>query len=257
VTRVDLTAPDGSRLVWSSRRHRKGLGLLRVGLRDRVRRRPSASSLWMGALFAVGSVCFALGSLPLYFDHVEPATVGATFFVGSIFFTTASYLQFHEVLRAPDAMVDAPRRPAHRSLLGWRPHRIDWWAAVVQLVGTVCFNVSTWAATRTDLTLDQERRLVWGPDLAGSVCFLVASWLAFSEVNRGVLPRPDHTVGWRIAAVNLAGSVAFGLAAIGARYLTTGEPANIVLVNSGTFLGALCFLAGALLLPVESATATS
>ena len=52
----------------------------------------------------------------------------------------------------------------------------------------------------------------------------------------------------------MAGSVAFGAAAIAARYLhTTGEIANITLVNVGTFVGALCFLAGAVLLPVESA----
>jgi hypothetical protein len=255
VTHVRLEGPDGAEVEWSSRRHRKRLGMLRAGLRDRITRPPSATSIWMGSLFAVGSVCFALGSLPLYFDRAQPATVAMTFFVGSVFFTTASYLQYHEVLRAPDALVDDTPRPVLRSLLGWKPRRIDWWAAVIQLVGTVFFNVSTWAATRTDLTLDQERRLVWAPNLAGSACFLIASWLAYSEVNRGVRPRPDHTVGWRIAAVNLAGSIAFGLAAIGARYLhTTGEPANIALVNAGTFVGALCFLAGAALLPVESAS---
>ncbi|MBI2706605.1 MAG: hypothetical protein HYX32_15130 [Actinobacteria bacterium] len=44
------------------------------------------------------------------------------------------------------------------------------------------------------------------------------------------------------------------MSAIAARYLrTTGEPANIALVNLGTFLGAVCFFVGAALLPVESA----
>lgn len=86
------------------------------------------------------------------------------------------------------------------------------------------------------------------------MCFLVASWLAYAEVNRGVLPRTDRSVGWAVAALNLLGSIAFGLAAVGARYLhTTGEPANLALVNGGTFLGAVCFLVGAAMLPVESA----
>ena len=71
-------------------------------------------------------------------------------------------------------------------------------------------------------------------------------------------PHPDGSTGWWIAAVNLAGSVAFGAAAIASRYLhTTGEIANIALVNAGTFAGALCFLAGAVLLPVESARETT
>lgn len=75
-----------------------------------------------------------------------------------------------------------------------------------------------------------------------------------AEVNRGVLPRSDRSVGWRIASVNLVGSVAFGASAVAARYLTTtGEVANISLVNAGTFLGAIGFFVGAALLPVESA----
>ena len=124
----------------------------------------------------------------------------------------------------------------------------------MQLIGTVFFNITTFAATRTDLTLDQARHLIWAPDLVGSICFLVASWLAYSEVNRTVRPHPDGSTGWWIAAVNMAGSVAFGIAAIAARYLhTTGEIANITLVNVGTFVGAVLPV-GAILLPVESAT---
>lgn len=261
VTHATLVRPDGSEVEWTSRRHRKRLGtrLLPAVAGRRPRGRPSRASWTMGALFAIGSICFALGSVPLYFDNVEPAVVGATFFIGSIFFTSASYVQYRETLRAPLGVVaDAPRPHGLATFVGWTPHRIDWWAAAVQLVGTVFFNVTTFAATRTDLTLEQERRLIWAPDVLGSICFLVASWLAYSEVNRGVLPRSDRSVGWRIAALNMAGSVAFGVAAVAARYLpTTGELANIALVNLGTFVGAVCFLVGAVLLPVESAVDAS
>ena len=52
----------------------------------------------------------------------------------------------------------------------------------IQLAGTVFFNVSTFAATRDDLSLEQGKQLIWRPDVLGSVCFLVASWLAYSEV---------------------------------------------------------------------------
>jgi hypothetical protein len=107
-------------------------------------------------------------------------------------------------------------------------------------------------------TLQQERHLIWAPDLWGSVCFLVASWLAYVEVCPQVWRRPRGDLGWEIAALNLVGSIAFGASAIGARYLTTtGEPANITLVNLGTFVGAVCFFIGAALLPVESATGRS
>lgn len=209
----------------------------------------------MGGLFALGSFCFALGSLPLFFDRVDADVVAWVFFVGSIFFTTAACLQFRECVAAP-ATVDpeGPRPHGVRALVGWRPHSLGWWATTVQLVGTVLFNVSTFSATRDALTFEQERRLIWAPDWWGSVCFLIASWLAYVEVAPRIWHRPHRDLGWTIAALNLAGSVAFGLSAIGARYLTTtGEPANITLVNLGTFAGAVCFLVGAALLPVESA----
>jgi hypothetical protein len=260
-THAVLERPDGTRVLWTSRRHRKRLGLLasegHAGGRlvRRLGGRPSASSWWMGSLFAIGSICFAVASLPLFFDRVAPSVAAATFFVGSLFFTSAAYLQFREAVSAPQGVeLTSPRPRRLRALIGWRPRSIDWWAGAVQLVGTVWFNVSTFAATRSDLDLDQQRHLIWAPDVWGSICFLVASWLAYSEVNTGIRPRPDGSVGWRIAALNLAGSLAFGLAAVGARYLpTTGEPANIALVNSGTFVGGVCFLIGAALLPVESA----
>ena len=82
----------------------------------------------------------------------------------------------------------------------------------------------------------------------------LGAWLAYAEVNRGVLPRPDRSWGWSVAALNLLGSIAFGVSAVAARYVgTTGNVANLELVNLGTFVGAVCFLVGAALLPVESA----
>ncbi|MGY4642665.1 hypothetical protein [Cellulomonas sp. URHB0016] len=259
VTHAVLERPDGVQVEWTSRRHRKGLGVRSPARQAadpaRGAGRATASSWWIGSLFAIGSVCFALGSVPLYFDAVPARAVGWTFFVGSLFFTSAAYLQYDEAVHAPADVATVQRRPWRvRTLLHWHPRRIDAWAAAVQLVGTVFFNISTFVATQTDLAVDQARRLVWAPDVLGSICFLVASWLAYTEVNRGALPRPDRSVGWWVAAVNLAGSVLFGVAAVGARYLrSTGELADVALVNVGTFLGAVGFLVGAALLPVESA----
>ncbi len=265
VTHATLRRPDGAEVEWTSRRHRKGLGLRprtapparsAVPADGAVRRAgASAWSWWTGALFAVGSACFALGSLPLYFDQVSTGVTAWTFFVGSVFFTTAAYLQYDEAAHAPpDVLATVPRRRRLAALVRFRPDRIDLWASAVQLVGTVFFNISTFAATRTGLAVAGDRTLVWAPDVLGSVCFLVASWCAYAEVNRGVLPRSDRSVGWAIGALNLAGSVAFGVAAVAARYLHgSDEVANVALVNAGTFAGAVCFLVGAVLLPVESA----
>ncbi|MDC7122141.1 YrhK family protein [Cellulomonas fimi] len=259
VTHAVLRRPDGAEVEWTSRRHRKGLGLRAPAAAAPTaaggHRGADAWSWWIGALFAIGSVCFALGSLPAYVDAVAPAVTAWTFAVGSVFFTSAAYLQYDEAARAPrDVLATTPPRGRLAALVGFRPDRIDLWASAVQLVGTVLFNVSTFSATRAGLAVAGEKTLVWAPDVLGSVCFLVASWFAYAEVNRGALPRPDRSVGWTIAALNLAGSIAFGVAAVAARYLHgTDEMANVALVNAGTFVGAVCFLVGAVLLPVESA----
>lgn len=257
--RAVLERPDGTTVEWTSRRHRKRLGLRpAVGAGPTTRRRPSTTSIVIGTLFAVGSLCFAVGVVPAYAEAVGPAADAWTFFVGSIFFTSAAVAQLREAATAPegpDATSTTDRLPASwLRVLAWSPHRLDWWACAVQLVGTVLFNVSTFAATRQDLAVTADRRWIWAPDVAGSVCFLVASWLAYVEVS-GTHPRlSERSPGWWIAALNLLGSVAFGVSAVAARYLPdTGAIADLPLANLGTFVGAVCFFAGAVLLPVESA----
>lgn len=82
----------------------------------------------------------------------------------------------------------------------------------------------------------------------GSIAFLVASHLFW--VNVSDARRPGETDGadrWA-AMLNYIGSVFFLVSAIASFTLeTTGETLNIALVNSGTFLGAVCFLVGSYL----------
>jgi len=85
--------------------------------------------------------------------------------------------------------------------------------------------------------------------MAGSICFLVASGLAWFEVSHGWWSWHTRLLSWRIAALNLSGSIAFGVSAVASKIVpTTGEPRNIMLVNLGTAVGGACFLAGALFL---------
>ncbi len=205
-------------------------------------------------LFAVGSLCFALGSFPPYAVWVGSGADDVTYFVGSLFFTTAAFLQFREAVGAAAGPVAAggdPRHPRSWRILGWAPWRIDWWATAVQLTGTVLFNVSTFAATQ-GLDVTQAERRIWAPDVLGSVAFLVASALAWAEAGHAWWSWRPRSIGWQIAALNLLGSVAFGVSAVAAYVVPeTGELLNEALSNLGTFVGALCFLSGALLLLPE------
>ena len=99
---------------------------------------------------------------------------------------------------------------------------------------------------------------MWVPDVVGSICFLVASGLAWFEVSHGWWSWHARSISWRIAALNLTGSIAFGVSAVASKVVTTtGEPRNIMLVNLGTAVGGLCFLVGALLLLPERTQTTS
>ena len=202
VTRIRYRLADGTIRVWRSRDHRKGLD------RPGVPRR----TWWIAVLFCIGSTCFTVGPLPAYESWVGTRWVGLTFFVGSIFFTSASYLCFVEASNAPDAVVDDPQR-RHRGpfrLISWRPHSIDWWSTGVQLVGTVYFNVMTFLAMYDGWDTAQANRLVWRPDTIGSICFLVASELAIIEVDADSAQYWDSTSSsmrylWEVAKANVTG----------------------------------------------------
>ena len=250
VTRATFQQPDGAVVTWTSRRQRKRHSLLDTG-QGSTWWAPGAVGWWIGILFAIGSLCFAVGAAPRFVDAVGVATDGVTFFVGSLFFTAAAGLQYLEVVNASRLLpgVDASER---RRVLTWEPHRIDWWAAFVQVAGTVLFNVSTFDAMREHLSASQADRLVWTPDALGSICFLVASGLVWVEVGHRLWSWCPHSLSWLIAALNLGGSVAFGASAV-ASYVVpaSDQPRNVTLMNLGTFVGALGFLVGAVLLLPE------
>lgn len=246
ITFVDHVRPDGVVARWGSRRHRKHLqGGPAVGSTWWA---PRARGWWIAVLFAVGSLLFALGAVPAYASAVGARWDAVTFFIGSLFFTSAGFLTYREAVDA------APQRPgrSRRRFFVFQPRRIDWWATAVQLAGTVYFNISTGNAVRADLTAKAANQHVWRPDAVGSVCFLVASGLAWFEVCHGWAGWRPGEWSWWITLVNLIGSVAFGVSAV-AGYISpaTGQLHNAERSNLGTLVGAVCFLAGALLLLPE------
>jgi drug/metabolite transporter (DMT)-like permease len=186
--------------------------------------------------FAVGSLFFALGAVPFYADAVGEIVTNLTFFVGAIFFTLAALIQLLLSGRRP------PRKGSNRA------DRADWWAAAVQFAGTLFFNLSTSAALLTVVNSDARVGSGWRPDAWGSICFLIASALAVvATTDRDGLWDPQAR-SWRCTWLNMAGSVFFGISAIGAFVIpSTSDFVSLLWANLGTFLGALCFLAAALL----------
>jgi hypothetical protein len=190
-----------------------------------------SATVWMAVLFAVGSTCFVVASIPGFVQLVGSAIDAGVYFVGSIFFTSAATIQW---LTSRGLAFDL--------------RDLGWWSAAVQLVGTVYFNVTTFRAFQTGLDANEYDRLVWTPDALGSVCFLVASYLACVQVS-GLTARPRRTRDSAIATLNMVGSIAFGIAAVASYVVpSTGSAVDLAGANVFTALGGVCFFAGAVLL---------
>lgn len=188
----------------------------------RSRRASDRTTWWIGVLFAIGSTCFLIGPFPGFADLVGAEADAAVFFAGSIFFTTAAFLQW-------------------RSSSGG-----DRLATLIQLAGTVYFNVNTFRSLQASIDDSAVDRLIWRPDAIGSLLFLISGALAYASVRH---ERGEDRREWRIAAINLAGCVFFGISAIASYVLPdTGDVLDLAAANWSTGLGALCFLIGSLLL---------
>ena len=181
-------------------------------------------------LFVVGSTCFLVGPFPGFVDVVGARADAALFLVGSLFFTAAATLQ---LLGTRGTETSAAAR----------------WSSVVQLFGTLFFNLSTYRALSSTWESGDYDQVVWRPDLFGSICFLVSGFLAYADVFGGLLAAPRRTPGAAMTAVNLFGSFAFGVSALAAYVVPgTSTAVNAAVSNAGTAIGALAFLVGAVLL---------
>jgi hypothetical protein len=208
-------------------------------------RRLNASVAW---LFMVGSSCFALGTVPAYASAVGATADGVTFFVGSLFFTSASLLQLVQA-QSPEMAPGAGNGKGRLVWLAWLPRDRNWQAAATQFPGTLEFNISTLFALAMSLTAAQAHRTVWRPDFIGSVLFLAASTLAILALGEGFLAWRPRSLPWWIAWVNMLGSLAFMASAIASLVIPgTGQAMNAAVASGGTFAGAVCFFVGAALM---------
>ena len=195
-------------------------------------RRDAVLTRAMGAFFGLGSLCFVVGPLSSYGNAVGGRADALTFFIGSILFTLGG---------ASQCLLAAPERPDRPTGLA------SWRTAWIQSVGTLVFNLMTFAAITVAATSHSYNTVVWGPNAIGSAFFLISGTIFYlSSPRRGLLPRFDHE-GWWEASVNLLGCVLFGISAVTG--YATGQAGSLVSTSVSdwtTTLGAACFLACAL-----------
>lgn len=193
--------------------------------------------------FAAGALLFATGALTSQFSPASQASANIQQAIGAVLFTlgAATQLWLSLLHQAADGGKVWELRTELRNP--------DLMSSVVQLVGTVYFNVMTLRAVfevYTDPVV--ANHAIWRPDMIGSMLFLVSSAIAWAPVVR----HRRHNHVWRrsawISRLNVAGSLAFGVAALGSRYLVDGQLLNPSLSNWATFVGAVFFCAAAILI---------
>lgn len=258
--------PDGTRLHWRSRHHRKGLGRTML-LEIRQAARPVWHALWMpqklnwwiGSIFALGATLFLLASLWSLFPGwprmwgLTGQMVNATFFLGSIPFTTAAYLQLNQAANAGVLTREGVARFRRHYWIGWRPKDIGWWSCLLQFAGTLLFNINTFDALMPDRGWLRGDLVIWLPNVAGSILFLVSGWLAFAEQCHRFWKWDWNDLSWWVVFTNLVGCMAFMVSAGFSILLPTPLPfAMTTWALAFTGLGAVGFLAGSLLMLPEA-----
>ena len=243
----------GQRVHWRARQHRKGL--LRHPDQEVVPfwHRP-AYNWWTGLSFAIGACLFILGaSLSLLPRPPAAGTIAVIFFLGSIPFTIAGFLQNLQAANATDFSTEAPRPARRPTLLGWRPHSLGWLSTITQFAGTVFFNFNTFDGIHPASEWYVQEVTIWLPGFLGSVLFLISGYLAFIETSHGYWSWKPRDLDWKIVFINLWGCIFFMTSSIAAWIPSGQEPGWIPFVaNSHLWLGAVCFLVGAVLMMHES-----
>ena len=267
VTRRTYRSADGAEHVWTSRRHRKG-----PRLRDRVNREefmaklrtsawlPKELNWWIAILFAIGALLFLLATVLCLVPELarawslEIGRINLIYFLGSIPFTIAAYLQLFQASNAGDfAAINGTKLPLKTVVFGWKPGDIGWLGCSLQFVGTILFNFNTFDAMAPSLNWFQEDLLVWVPNIAGSILFLISGHLAFVEVCHSFWAWRPRTISWWVVIFNLLGCIGFILSAAFAVALP--GPAHIEAAALSLWfmlMGACGFLIGSLLMLPEA-----
>jgi hypothetical protein len=220
---------------------------------------PRTLNWWIGVVFAVGSLLFALASVLSLAPNlaarwsIESSEINAIFFTGSIPFTIAAYLQLFQAANAGEFPANHSISRQRPRLFGWRPHDIGWLSCALQFVGTVLFNFNTFDAMIPSLDWFQQDLVIWVPNMVGSVLFLTSGYLAFIEACHAHWAWKPRSISWWVVFANLLGCVGFMISAVFAVSLP-GTP-NVEAITVSvlfTLLGAIGFLVGSLLMLPET-----
>ena len=216
-TRVVWRARDGHTATWSSRSARKrGRIGGRLAAATPARRQSLLNSI-AAVAFTIGGSLFALGAALAELGSADPTASACIYFAGGLFFNTGGYATVLQAVNSPRGLeADGSPRYERWRWWSWEPERIEWVSAVFLFGGTLVFGINLLDSFLQGLTVKQQNRLIWAPDLVGCAMFLISGHLALAEVCHGGLCVRRQDLGWWIAALNQLGSYLFLVSALSA-----------------------------------------
>lgn len=207
VTELELIDETGQLILWNARRHRKGLGPLTNAKRADRESLTRHLNQPIATRFIIGAGLFFLASL-LSLLNIGPAfTQNLIYFIGSVFFTLAAYLQYlQSINNSEDIHLRDPSMPWR--WWAWLPQRMDFWVVFTQLIGTIFFNFNTLDGFISHTT--EETLLgIWMPDILGSILFLISGALGVIEFNHDLVFWPRRSLQSSITIINFWGCILF------------------------------------------------
>ncbi len=268
-TRVVHCLPDGSKHIWTSRRHRKGHGSRIVS--DGTERSsdtsnsrenpwlsfwaPGRITWWVAVSFVLGSVLFIVGSgTPLLKDvlgeNLANLIADWSYFIGATLFTGAIYLQILETINTDPNPSKARRRSGENfRWFAWQPDRLGFMAVFILFIGSLLFNFETSVAL---LGLSGKSGISWllsVPSFLGATLFVVSTYMQVVETCHRYWCLKLRGISWWSAALNLFGSVGFVVGAFfGFGVPDISSTLDPVIVQVSYLYGSVLFLAGSYLL---------
>ena len=210
--------------------------MLHQFVQPRILWAPRDPGWWIAITFILGSVLFCVGAILPFTRGLSTAATNVVYFVGSSLYLVGALIQFIRGRRMKINHRDDASAMRHLANKNSR-------AAGIQAIGALLFQTSMTGAFIRSLSIAEQERIIWVPDLFGALCFLVASSMFFT-LRYPIQHRQDNRRSAReLALMNIVGSAFFVISAFGAYIVPlTDQPIYPRIANLGTLAGALLFL---------------
>ena len=210
--------------------------MLHQFVQPRILWAPRDPGWWIAITFILGSVLFCVGAILPFTSGLSTAVTNVVYLVGSSLYLVGALIQFIQGRRMKINHRDDASAMRHLANKNSR-------AAGIQAIGALLFQTSMTGALIRSLSIAEQERIIWVPDLFGALCFLVASSMFFT-LRYPIQHRQGNGRSAReLAMMNIVGSAFFVVSALGAYIVPlTDQSIYPQIANLGTFAGAVLFL---------------